>query len=181
MYQFESAEHEAAYRAALANEAVQHISGRIFDASGSELLVNENTIADEVFIDSRCLENEEIFNIAEMYVGELKIKINNSTVRATALIGGEIRLNFGVDTELGLITVPLGVWDIADAKRESAYTISITGHDHTARLAAPVGIDDVGVISLNTIMRQVEAAAGIEFAQTSAEAASDLKGLAGKK
>lgn len=169
MYQFESAAHEAAFRAALAAKAKQHISGRIFDASGEELTVGDNTIVGTPTIDSRCIADEEVFNFGEMYIGELNIRIKNDEARAVELVGGEVRLSFGIDTTLGRITIPLGVWDIADAKRDNVHFLSITGHDHMARLVTPVGIDDVGVISLSTVLSIVESAAGIEFAQTAAQ------------
>lgn len=166
MYQFSSNEQKTAFQAALANEAQQHISGRLFNAQGVEISENSYTIVDTPAIDSRCIENEEIFNIAEMYVGELTMRIENSSVRAVSLIGGEVRLSFGVTTTLGVITIPLGVWDISDAKRESEHYISIKGHDHMGRLSAPIGIDDVGVISLTTIMNIVHETAGVVFEQT---------------
>jgi hypothetical protein len=169
MYQFESSEQEAAFRAALAAEAKQHISGRIFDASGTELTVDDNTIVGTPTIDSRCIADEEVFNFGEMYIGELNIRIKNDEARAVELVGGEVRLSFGVDTTMGRITIPLGVWDIAEARRDNVHFLSITGHDHMARLVTPVGIDDIGVISLSTILNIVESAAGIEFAQTAAQ------------
>ena len=169
MYQFESSEQEAAFRAALAAEAKQHISGRIFDASGTELTVDDNTIVGTPTIDSRCIADEEVFNFGEMYIGELNIRIKNDEARAVELVGGEVRLSFGIDTTLGRITIPLGVWDIADAKRDNVHFLNIKGHDRMARLVTPVGIDDVGVISLSTILNIVESAAGIEFAQTAAQ------------
>lgn len=174
MYQFETAAQEAAFRAALDAEALQHISGRIFDASGTELTVDDSTIVDDLAIDSRCLEDEEIFNIADMYVGELTMRIHNDTVRAVELIGGEVRLSFGVDTTLGRITIPLGVWDIVDAKRDNAHFVSLTGHDHMGRLAVPIGIDDVGIISLSTVLTTLEEKANIQFAQT----ANEIKAMA---
>lgn len=170
MYQFESAAHEAAYRAALAAEAVQHISGRIFDASGAELVVDEDTIVDTPTIDSRCLENEDVFNIAEMYVGELNMRIKNDTIRTVELIGGEVRLAFAVDTTLGRITVPLGVWDIIDAKRDDVHFIDIVGHDRMGRLAVSTDHDqEVGVVSLLNMLSIISEKANVQFAQTAAE------------
>lgn len=166
MYQFSSDEQKAAFQAALANEAQQHISGRLFSANGTEIPTNSYTIVDTPTIDSRCLENEEIFNIAEMYVGELSMRIENSSIRAVSLIGGEVRLSFGVTTTLGVITIPLGVWDISDAKRESEHYISITGNDHMGRLSTPIGIEDVGIISLATILNTVHEKADVVFEQT---------------
>lgn len=169
MYQFESAAAEAAFNAALDAEAVQHISGRIFDVNNAELIVDDDTITGTPTIDSRCIANEDVFNFAEMYIGELDITIRNDSIRAAELIGGEVRLSFGIDTTIGRVTIPLGIWDIVDAERSDAHFIKITGHDHMSRLAVPVGVDDVGIISLGTILSAVESAAGVRFAQTVAQ------------
>lgn len=165
MYQFETTVQRDAYRSALASGAAQHLNAVIKDKDGSEL--HNYTIVDTPSIDSRCIEDEEVYNIGGMYVGELDLRIQNSTMRSAVLIGGEVQLTFSVDIDgSDPIEVPLGVWDIVDAKRESYDFIKIKGNDHMGRLVAPIGITEVMQYQMSTILEVVETNAGVTFAQT---------------
>ena len=171
MFVFDDAAKDAAYRAAIVSGAVQHISSIITDASGTEIPSGVYTIVGSPSMDSRCVEDEDVFNIAEMYIGELNMRIQNDTIRAYTLIGGEVQLIFGVETDTvyGTIEIPIGVWDIVDAKRDNAHFINIVGNDHIGRLSAPMDIKKVGLISLADVMQHIESSAGVEFAQTPQE------------
>ena len=167
MYQFTNDAERDAFRTALANGAMQHISSVMKNKSGS--IVYDYTIADSPSIDSRCIEDEDVFNIAGMYVGQLDMRIKNSNVRAVNLIGGEVSLTFSIDSGNSTISVPLGVFDIVDAKRESENFIKIVGHDHMGRLATATGVSDIGFITLEQILNRISAVASVSFAQTPAQ------------
>ena len=180
MYQFASDEQRDAYRAALAAGKKQGIGASIYKSPIGT--ISGYTIVDTPSIDVRCTEDDEIFNVAEMYVGELKLRIqtdNDFGIRASKLIGGTIELNFVQHTEeyeldgttYSYVSIPLGVWDIIDAKRESQNFISILANDRIAKLSVPMDTDPkfVGMITLAKVMEHVESSAGIEFAQTPAE------------
>ena len=167
MYQFETTAQRDAFRAALADGAVQHISATIIDKDNRTLQDNTFTILDSPNFDTRCLEDEKIFNIGCMYIGELELKIKpHYNLRSAALIGGSVSMNFSIETSDDPIEIPLGVWDIVDAKRSSENLITIVGNDHIGRLAVPVGIDEVGMIELQTVLNRVRDIAGVEFEQT---------------
>ncbi len=168
MYNFASAAQRDAFRSALADGATHHIRAVIVPVDESPF--TDFTIVDRPNIDSRCVENEEVFDIAGMYVGELDLRIKNSNMRTAALIGGEIELYFSVDVaESDPIEIPLGVWDIIDAKRDSEHFINILGYDHMQRLATPLDIPDVGVVYLSTIMAKISQYAQVTFEQTAPE------------
>lgn len=180
MYQFANADQENAYRNALANGNIQTVGCTIQARSGT---MSDYEVVDSPNIDIRCVEDEDVFNVAEIYVGEMNIRIQNDTIRATSLIGGYIELYFIIETDeytldgttYDYVSIPLGVWDIADAKRESTHFISIVANDRMAKLTAPVGMDSfVGMVTLTSVMERIRTVLGYQhisdiFAQTPTE------------
>lgn len=175
---------ETAYRAALANGNRQTVTCFIHDRTG-QYLDDEYDIVDTPSIDVRCVEDEDVFNVAEMYVGELNLRLHDiqQSIRAVQLIGGYIEFNWQIMTDeytIGDVTydkvnIPLGVWDISEAKRESTNFISITANDRMAKLSAPIGMDSfVGMVTLTSVMNKIKTVLGYQnisdiFAQTPAE------------
>lgn len=184
MYQFASQEQESAYRTALANGNKQNVSCLIHDKTG-QFLQATYEIVDSPSIDIRCVEDEDVFNIAEMYVGELNIRfwIAERRIRTDQLIGGFIELSWSIETDeytVGGVTYdavgfPIGVWDIADAHRDSEHFISVKANDRIARLSAPMDRDGfVGVVTIESVMNRIKTVLGAQtldeiFAQTPAQ------------
>lgn len=180
MYTFRNSAEEAAYRAALAAGNVQSVGCLIYAKGGMQA---DYDIVDSPSIDIRCVEDEEVFNVAEMYVGELNIRIRNETIRATALIGGYIEFYSIIKTEeyvveettYETVSIPCGVWDIADAKRDSKHFISIKANDRMAKLSTPMGKDGfVGMVTIESVMERIKIVLGAQtlddvFAQTPAQ------------
>lgn len=184
MYIIENPEAATAYRAALANGNLQTVSCLIYDRTG-EVLQGTYVIADSPSIDVRCVEDEEVFNVAEMYVGELNLRLQDTeqSIRTVQIIGGYIKFYWRIKTDeytiddvtYDEVSIPLGVWDISEAKRESKEFISITANDCMAKLSAPIGLDSfVGMVTLTSVMNRIKTVLGYQdisdiFAQTPAE------------
>lgn len=180
MYQFLSQDQENAYRTALANGNIQTVGCTIQARSG---MMSDYEVVDSPNIDIRCVEDEDVFNVAEIYVGEMNIRIQNDTIRATSLIGGYIELYFIIETDeytldgttYDYVSIPLGVWDIADAKRDSKHFISIKANDRMAKLSTPMGKDGyVGMVTVERVMNRIITVLGAQtidevFAQTPAQ------------
>lgn len=183
MYTFSNPTIETAYRTALAAGNRQSVSCLIYARGG---LQSDYEIVDSPSIDIRCVEDEDIFNVAEMYVGELNIRIQNEDIRATSLIGGIIEFYVSIETDEYVVDgetyygvgVPCGVWDIADAKRDSEHFISIKANDRMAKLSTPMGKDDfVGVVTVESVMNRIKTVLGAQsldeiFAQTPSQITS---------
>ena len=122
----------AAYIAAIESGAVQHIHGTLTDVNGDTLTLNDNSMVGNPSIDLRCVEDEEVFMIGQMYTGELSMTLNVPYLRRDEIIGGEVRLWFSVDGAAD--EVPLGVFDVTSAERESGSRLTVKAVDHISRL-----------------------------------------------
>lgn len=122
--------------------------------------------------DKQCVENPEVFNFGEMYIGTAEVTVRIPGVLTNRFRGGELRLEFGVDiTESEIEWIPLGVWDITEPKREVGDRIVLKCCDKMNRLQVRCGSSATGIIRLKNVMELVSQKAGVEFAQTSAEIA----------
>ncbi len=146
------------------NGDVQHIKGTIRRLDDIIIDLDDSNLLDDIRYDSQCTENEDAFNFGEMYVGSAEIKVKLSDKNTNLIKGGELRLYF----QTGTVTkwIPLGVWDIVSAERESGDLMTIKGYDSLNRLNKPVTSNIVRKISINDVLRQVSKDANVEFAQT---------------
>lgn len=184
MYTFPSQAVETAYLNALSNGNLQKMECLIHDASGHQ--VSGYKVVDSPSIEVRCVEDEEVFNIAEMYVGELNIRIRTDgdfQIRTVDIIGGTIEATFYVQTdevdpdtqEYIYRGVSLGKWNIADARRDGEHFVNIKAYDQMSLLSAPMGMDNfVGEVTLTSVMNRIKTVLGFNnlsdiFAQTPAE------------
>lgn len=181
MYTFRNQAEETAYRTALAAGNKQSVGCLIYVKGGG--MMSNYVIVDSPSIDIRCVEDEDIFNVAEMYVGELNIRIKKEDIRAAALIGGSIKFYSIIETDeyvvesttYDTVSIPCGVWDIADAKRDSKHFISIKANDRMAKLSTPMGKDGyVGMVTVESVMNRIITVLGAQtldeiFAQTPAQ------------
>lgn len=181
MYTFRNQAEETAYRTALAAGNKQSVGCLIYVKGGG--MMSNYVIVDSPSIDIRCVEDEDIFNVAEMYVGELNIRIKKEDIRAAALIGGSIEFYSIIETDeyvvesttYDTVSIPCGVWDIADAKRDSKHFISIKANDRMAKLSTPMGKDGyVGMVTVESVMNRIITVLGAQtldeiFAQTPAQ------------
>ena len=154
----------AAYIAAIESGAVQHIHGTLTDVNGDTLTLDDSTMVGNPSIDLRCVEDEEVFMIGQMYTGELSMILNVPYLRRDEIIGGEVRLWFSVDGAAD--EVPLGVFDVTSAERESGSRLTVKAVDHISRLDAELNNDYVGVVFAAAVLEQIETVAKVEFAQT---------------
>lgn len=167
-----------AYLSAIDNERMQHIRGIIKFASSDTLSIpdEENGIYIEGSprIETRCVEDEDVFMFGQMYIGTCELTIRLPEASAEMFTGAEISLDFGVDIDGSDEPewVPLGVWDIASADRGAAAKWAIRGLDRLNRLRGNFGIDTVGRCFLEYSMRIITERTGVEFAQTAAQIAT---------
>lgn len=147
------------------NGDVQTIGGRIRRTDGEIVLLNDKNLLDNVYIDSQCTFDENIFNFGEMYVGSAEITVKLPDENINLIKGGELRLYFGTETILNK-WIPLGVWDIVSAEREYGNIFKIKAYDKLNRLNTPVNINLVGAVRIEFAMRQVEKIAGVKFSQS---------------
>lgn len=154
----------AAYIAAIESGAVQHIHGTLTDVNGDTLTLDDSTMVGNPSIDLRCVEDEEVFMIGQMYTGELSMILNVPYLRRDEIIGGEVRMWFSVDGAAD--EVPLGVFDVTSAERESGSRLTVKAVDHISRLDSELNNDYVGVVFAAAVLEQIETVAKVEFAQT---------------
>ena len=152
------------YIEALESGAVQHIRGILTDVYGAETVLDDDTMVGNPSIDLRCVEDEEVFMVGQMYTGELSIILNVPSLRRDELLGGEIKLWFSVEGAED--EVPLGVFDISSAERETGGRLTIKALDHINRLDAAIDDSTVGAVFASIALSTVEEVAGVEFAQT---------------
>ncbi|MDE6538908.1 MAG: hypothetical protein K2K66_01850 [Ruminococcus sp.] len=164
MYDFKDNELEEKFFQSIENSDIQHIKGSIKRLDGVVINLDESNLLNDIWYDSQCTENEEIFNFGEMYVGSAEIKAILSGENINLIRGGELKLYFKTDAVEKWI--PLGVWDIVSAEYKSGNIFSIKGYDHLNRLNAPITDDTIGAIFMKSVLRQVSKDAGVEFAQT---------------
>lgn len=105
-----------------------------------------------------------MFSFGEMYVGSVEIKVRLSDENTNLIKNGELKLYFR--TEKVTEWIPLGVWDIVTAERESGELMTIKGYDRLNRLNKPVTANNVGRISIKSALQQVSKDADVEFAQS---------------
>ena len=157
---------------ALESEKLQHLRGTVTDITGAVTELNDTNLLGAPRYDKQCVENPEVFNFGEMYVGTAEVTIHMPGVLTNRFRGGELRLEFGVDiSESEIEWIPLGVWDITEPKRETGDRIVLKCCDKMNRLQVRCGSNATGIIRLKNVMELVSQKAGVEFAQTSAEIA----------
>ncbi|MDE5834088.1 MAG: hypothetical protein K2H26_01050 [Ruminococcus sp.] len=161
---------------AIENGDVQTIGGRILRTDGEMIMLNESNLINNVYYDSQCTLDENIFNFGEMYIGSAEIEVILTNENINLIKGGELRLYFGTET-IKNKWIPLGVWDIVSAEREAGNIFKIKGYDHLNRLNVPVNINLVGAVRMEFAMIQVAKIAKVEFAQNIEE----IQELAGDK
>ena len=80
--------------------------------------------------DKQCVENPEVFNFGEMYIGTAEVTVRIPGVLTNRFRGGELRLEFGVDiTESEIEWIPLQIWSTSTfpgAAKRSAHLLSQT-------------------------------------------------------
>lgn len=149
----------------LENSNIQHIKGTIKRLDGVIIDLNEKNLLDGIRYDSQCTEDENVFNFGEMYIGSAEVKVSLPDENINLIKGGELSLYFTVEN-MEKELIPLGVWDIVTAERESGNIFIIKGYDHLNRLNTPVTDDSIGAIFMKSVLRQVSKDAGVEFAQS---------------
>lgn len=165
-----------AFRSALDSGAVQHIRGAIYIAGTDEVYrqLTEDDFIDAPQYSRQIVENPDTFNIGELYVGtvELSLSVPKNT-QEFSFYGYEIALEFSVE---GVDEwIPLGRWDITDAKKQSETKFFISGSDHLARLQCKTNNNLVAVITLQNVLDYISEIANVKFTQTAAEIKSMIK------
>ncbi|MCM1009179.1 MAG: hypothetical protein NC485_14920, partial [Ruminococcus flavefaciens] len=160
------------FQAAIESGKIQHIKATISQIDGTEQTLKDDELLGAPRYDKQCVENPEVFNFGEMYVGTAEVTVRMPGVLTNRFRGGELRLEFGVDiSESEIEWIPLGVWDITDPKRETGDRIVLKCSDHMNRLQVRCDSNVTGVIFLQNVLDFVSEKAGVEFAQTAAEIA----------
>ena len=153
------------FKDALAASAKQHIHGKIILADGTVIVLNtygNESILGTPAISTQIVSDSDVFNIGELYIGELTIEVKSS-VSEIELKAAEIELSVSIDGASDI--VPMGVWDINTAKQQASGIVKITAYDRIARLAVPMP-EVSGMIRLSTVLERIEELSDIEFAQT---------------
>ena len=160
------------------DESIHHIRCHIKQVDGSEYTLEDEELTGSPVINRQCVEQAEAFAFGQMYVGTAEVTVNMPGAEVNRFRGGELSLEFGIDVEGSDEPewIPLGVWDITDPVREAGETIRIKAIDHLGRLRCQRTYTGTGILYLETVMSQIEKAAGVEFAQTPA----DVLALIGK-
>jgi hypothetical protein len=153
-------------------ENKHHIKATISQIDGTVYTLQDDELDGAPRYDKQCVENPEVFNFGEMYVGTAEVTVRMPGVLSNRFRGGELRLEFGVDiSESETEWIPLGVWDITDPKRETGDRIVLKCSDHMHRLQVRCDDNSTGVIFLQNVLNFVSEKAGVEFAQTAEEIA----------
>ena len=161
-----------AFQSAIESGKIQHIRGSVTDITGTVTELNDSNLLGSPRYDKQCVENPEVFNFGEMYVGTAEVTVRMPGVLTNRFRGGELRLEFGVDiSESETEWIPLGVWDITDPKRETGDRIILQCSDRMNRLQVRCDDNSTGVIFLQNVLDFVSEKAGVEFAQTAGEIA----------
>lgn len=155
------------YKTAIERGDIQRIWGKLVDVYGRETALDDSNMVGLPAIDRRCVEDEEVFMVGQLYTGELSLELRLEGIRRDELIGGEVRLWFGVGAAAD--EVPLGVWDISSAERENADILSIKALDHINRLSVKTNDTRVGAVTVAASMALVEQTANVTFAQSIGE------------
>lgn len=168
-----------AFHKAIEEGKIQHIRGSVTDITGTVTELDDGNLVGSPRYDKQCVENPEVFNFGEMYVGTAEVTVRMPGVLSNRFRGGELRLEFGVDiSESETEWIPLGVWDITDPKRETGDRIVLKCSDHMNRLQVRCDDNSTGVIFLQSVLDFVSEKAGVEFAQTAEEIAKMINGSA---
>lgn len=150
------------------NSSMQQISGKITRIDGKIIYLGEKNLLDDVSINYQCTSDENIFNFGEMYVGSAEIMVNLSDEDINLVKGGELQLDFSLQ-DIFNERIPMGVWDIVSAERDTNGIVKIKGYDHLNRLNAPITDNTIGAIYIKSALKQVSKDAKVEFAQTAEE------------
>lgn len=134
--------------------------------------LNDSNLLSSPRYDKQCVENPDVFNFGDMYVGTAEVTVRMPGMLSNRFRGGELRLEFGVDVyENEIEWIPLGVWDITDPKRETGDRIVLKCCDKMNRLQVGCGSNAAGFLRLQNLLDFVSEKAGVEFAQTAGEIA----------
>ncbi|MCM1508534.1 MAG: hypothetical protein NC177_15595 [Ruminococcus flavefaciens] len=168
MYDFNGNEvMQKQFSESIENGDIQHIKGQIRRIDGTVIYLREDNLLDDIYYDSQCTADENIFNFGEMYIGSVEIRAKLPNENVNLIKGGELSLFFR--TESMQKWIPLGVWDIVSAEREFENVLTIKGYDHLNRLNVSVTDNSVGAIKMESALRQVAKDAKVKFAQNIAE------------
>ena len=164
------------FQKAIESGKIQHIRGSVTDITGTVTELDDSNLLGAPRYDKQCVENPEVFNFGEMYVGTAEVTVRMPGVLTNRFRGGELRLEFGVDiSESEIEWIPLGVWDITNPKRETGDRIVLRCSDHMNRLQVRCDDNSTGYIFLQNVLDFVAEKARVEFAQTSEEIAEMIK------
>lgn len=151
---------------------IHHIKAAIIQTDGTVHILSDDDLLGAPRYDKQCVENPDVFNFGEMYVGTAEVTVRMPGIHSNRFRGGELKLEFGVEVTDGETEwIPLGVWDITDPKRETGDRIVMKCCDKMNRLQVRCGSSATGIIRLENAMELVSQKAGVEFAQTAAEIA----------
>lgn len=157
----------AAYRQAIAGFAVQHLTGTLTLASGTVIVLDDNTLGGTPKYEKRCTEDEDVFMFGQLYTGTLELELLSATVSEYELVGAEVSLIFSVDGAED--EIPLGVWTVSQPERRNANSVRLRCVDCVSKLDVPITDNTVGMIDIESNMHMVTELTGVEFAQTPAE------------
>lgn len=157
---------------AIESGKIQRIRGSVTDITGAAIKLDDNNLIGIPRYDKQCVENPDVFNFGEMYVGTAEVTIHMPGVLTNRFRGGELRLEFGVDiSESEIEWIPLGVWDITEPKREAGDRIILRCSDRMNRLQVRCDSNATGFLRLQNLLDFVSEKAGVEFAQTAEDIA----------
>lgn len=160
---------------ALEHNAVQHIRGTLTTVSGTEIALDDTVLADYPTFEKQMTSSQEVFNFGEIFVGSAEITVVLPDISLNEIKGGEFTLETGISLLSGGIEwIPLGVWDIVSANRQTSDILQIKGYDHMNRLGVPMNMNVVSTCTLSAAMEIITQRTGVEFAQTAEEISSSI-------
>lgn len=156
---------------AIYNENIQHIQATIKQVDGTVRVLDDDEVFDDITVSKQCTEDAETFCFGQMYVGTAEIILNMAGISTNRFKGGKLSMKFGVDIAGNDEPewVPLGVWDISEATRETGNRIQIKALDHLNRLQCNTTYSGTGYMGLDDVLEHISTVADVVFAQTAAE------------
>lgn len=151
--------------------AIQHIRGSITGMNSVVVTLNDNNLTDKISTYSQCVSDSSKFGIGGMYVGYCECVLYGDIITLIdRMDGAKITLDFGIETgEDETEWIPLGVWNVDEAVRETGDKVRIKASDNLAKLKIPVEqskLNYVGIVQISTMMSYITQLTGVEFAQT---------------
>lgn len=156
---------------AIDNYALQHIRGSITGMRNVVVTLNDNNLTDKISTYSQCVSDSSQFGIGGMYIGYCQCVLYGDVISLIdRMDGARISLDFGLEVgEDDIEWIPLGVWNVDEAVKESNDRVRIKASDNLAKLKVNTEqskVQFIGVVQIRTLMSYVTQITGVQFEQT---------------